>query len=691
MGFFNNSETENISARITNKGRQKIAEGNFNIVYFQIGDSEYDYAFSELDGTDKISNPSQKVYYPLDKDATIKYPYKLSESSVTGTTYGNPIPSAETIILSNYMGPAGFVSDYDITATVGCDYVEIAITKINGTNSLQVPTGHTFYGCEFITIAYSQLNGTDPENPIISNQSNSLIYKVISATTGATYNTITLDRNMPNLTGFAGYATVMCNKCDPFWGETVPYQTDCTPVYQTPEDTQDPWTLNIVWSQKPAGMDVPSVIDEELSGYTSNVFVSTKEFFGYNSTSGQSGNTTTTIINSLGDIIVIPPNEQHSLGIVHYAGQNSRTEPDKFFKYEDYIGHNNVDEMSYFEIFIPFLLYHRSLTNIGARFFMGPDDHYINSNAQDSKMYKIKYRYLIDENGYNVGKIFLHNSTIVFDDQEIVAALDYKSNRKYTLPAPRVSQIPTDIKCNTNNVGSSTPLMAGTTGETMFITYLFAVTGNTGMTGMHCNYYSKVTGTSLNADVAINFSTTDFIYMTNILANYKSGYIADKFCILAQMVTTGEQPSPDGWRIIDFTDEIPNHTLGYYIDPLNIQGARFVLTHDEYDNADKYDIEDYLGSFPDEPSTSPEFGDTEPFPGSVRLVRSTDVHTMRFLVNLPSGQFTTTQNPTYISGKNKKVTEIALLNGNKDVMVIAKTTKPVTRVGTQVFGVKIDF
>jgi hypothetical protein len=37
------------------------------------------------------------------------------------------------------------------------------------------------------------------------------------------------------------------------------------------------------------------------------------------------------------------------------------------------------------------------------------------------------------------------------------------------------------------------------------------------------------------------------------------------------------------------------------------------------------------------------------------------------------------------------VTDIALLNGNKEVMVIAKTSVPVTRTGAQVFSIKLDF
>jgi hypothetical protein len=52
MSFLNNNNSEFLSARITQKGRNAIAKGNFNIEYFQIGDSEFDYttAFSTLTG-----------------------------------------------------------------------------------------------------------------------------------------------------------------------------------------------------------------------------------------------------------------------------------------------------------------------------------------------------------------------------------------------------------------------------------------------------------------------------------------------------------------------------------------------------------------------------------------------------------------------------------------------------------------
>ena len=692
MSFFNNIKSENLAARVTTRGRRKIAQGNFNIAYFQVGDSEFDYNFMELNGSSS-SIPTQKVFVPLDNDDIVKYPYKLSASSETGTTYGAPIESAEITILKNEMGAAGFVSAYTTSgASVGCCYDEISITELSGTTKLYLSTGFTI-DADYITIAYSELTGADPDAPLISSESNSLVYKVLSGQTGATYNTFTLDRKTPMLSGFSGNATVIHNGCDPFFKDSETLPDDCLPTKQNPGDRQDPWTLNVVWGEKPAGMDVPYVFDEDLSGYTSTVFVSTKEFLGYTSSDGQLSNTGTTIINSLGDTIIVPPEEQHSLAIVHYSEPNTVRDPEKFFKYEDYIAHKEEDDIDYFEVYIPYILYHRnSGSTVGARFFMDATNHYINSAAQDTKLNKIKYRYLIDEQDVKVGKIFVSHKTIVFDDQEIVASLDYKSNRKYTLPIPRVSQVPIDMTCEPNTAVPTTPLMDGTTGETMFVSYLFEMTGNTGMTGLHCNHYSKVTGTTLNADVSVNFSTTDFIYMTNNLPSYKTGFIADKFHILGQLVNAGEQPSTDDWKIMDYTDEIPNHTVGDYIDPDNMKGSRNIITYDKNDNASTYDLEDFLGEFPNEPSSLPEFGDEQPFPGSITVVRAIDIHTMRFLINLPQGQFTTTQNPTYPSRVVPlKITEVSLLDSNKDVLVTAKVSKPITREGNQILAVKIDF
>ena len=438
MSYLQGSSPENLSARITDKGRKKIAEGNFKISYFQIGDSEYDYAFSEFDGLD--GRPLQKVLTPMDRDNLVKYPYKISESTISGTTFGTTVSTPVTDTVRNNVGPAGYVSAYNSVtgSTIMCLYSEVNISNINGTNSLTVTDGSIFTGSTFITVMFGEINGSN----FIVDSSSSLVYQVMNIAG----NVLTLDRPMPDLSSLSGTVSVICNDCSQLLSDV------CNP--SSPDVQQDAWNLSTVWSKKPAGLDVPVAIDENLSGYTGNIYVSSKEYFGYNTSLGQSSNTGTTIVNSFGDIIIVPPEEQHSISIIHYSKIGDiLTDPNKAYKYEDYIAHDTTDDVEYFEIYIPFLFYHRNTgTTIGAIFFMDSTDYFINSSAIDTKVDQMMYRYLLDEQGIRVGKIFVNHKVIIFDDQEIVAALDYKSNRRHTLPVPRISLIPVDIQCGTGEV-----------------------------------------------------------------------------------------------------------------------------------------------------------------------------------------------------------------------------------------------
>jgi hypothetical protein len=144
--------------------------------------------------------------------------------------------------------------------------------------------------------------------------------------------------------------------------------------------------------------------------------------------------------------------------------------------------------------------------------------------------------------------------------------------------------------------------------------------------------------------------------------------------------------------MIDLTSQISGHTVGNLISGANMCGYQFVITGDMVEAADYYDIEEFLGDQPSlSETTLPQFGDTQPFPGAVRITRATDIEVLNFMVSLPSTQFLETQNPTYVSGLDKRITEVALLNDNKEPLVMAKTAKPIIRTGAQVFSVKLDF
>jgi hypothetical protein len=690
MSFLNSNNSEYLSARITNRGRKAIANGNFNIQYFQIGDSEYDYNLSSLTG----STNHQKVFAPFDYDGGVKYPFGLD--TTVSTTYGSPISNNLTITLRNEMGPAGFVSKYSATPTIETQTQPVAFSKISGTTSLVVPTGTTFNECEYITLAFESLSGTT-----ITGKTNSLIYKVLSISG----NTLTLDRNIPNLTGLTGNVQVVCNK---FSDETLSgnliYPIDYTQQLNS-------WRLNTVWSDKPIGGDYNGT-DESLSGYTGNRYTSVKNLLGYTKTGQTFTNLTggtitgTTFKNSFDELVEVSPSEQRCVAILHYSELGDiSVDPERFFKYDDYISaltgtsgtsislfgdldvsdrDYNKSDNAYFEIYVPFIYYHRNTgTTFGALFTMDTTDYYVKSSI--NSRHQIKFRYLLDEQNNKVGKVFVNNKIIVFDDQELVAMLDYRSNRRYTLPSPKLGLVSHD--------GLSTQSMLSTTGQTAWVTYMFENTSGNTLNSIPCNYFNKISSTGTPSQITMRFSGNSFSNMATSLSGLTDGFIANKFYALVQ---TGATPSSNAWKKIDLTSQITGYTSGY-INPTGLTGVSFTINYTSFNSASTFDLEDHMSGVTADylwnttgSTTQPQFGDEQPFPGSVRLVRATDIEEMNMMINLPSTQFTKTQNPTYVSG-DKYITEVALLDSNKEPLVVAKTPTPVKRTGTQVFAVKLDF
>jgi hypothetical protein len=94
-----------------------------------------------------------------------------------------------------------------------------------------------------------------------------------------------------------------------------------------------------------------------------------------------------------------------------------------------------------------------------------------------------------------VGKVFPDLKIVVFDDDEIVAALNYKSNRSWTLPAPKVGTIIPNA-CD-GILGDDEGLVSANT-QSIFVTYRF---NNSGFTNsLHCNYYTRLTPTVLSSN-----------------------------------------------------------------------------------------------------------------------------------------------------------------------------------------------
>lgn len=725
MSFLNSNNSEYLSARITQKGRNSIAKGEFKINYFQIGDSEFDYDLAIQ--TMRTQNNHQMVMSPFDKESGVKYPYKLD--STTNTTYGIPIENSSIEVIRNVMGPAGFVSEYQplqdncVGTTIQTNTQQIPISNINGTEMVTVLTGATFNPGDFITIVFGEFCGTN--QPTISSLNNSYIYKVISVNGDV----LTLDRETPDLSMLTGNVEVIINKGELEYPLSSSVSEVCSPSQIDSTAQHNPWTLNVVWDTKPLGSDVTD-IDEGLSGYTSNTFMSAKEFFGYNST-GQTfqnftGGTVTDFSstsvgtgfkNTFDELIEVKPTEQRCIAIIHYSEIGDLiNDPERFYKYDDYISYKTgitgddvsivsdrdddpISDTEYFEIYIPFILYHRNDgSKNGELFTMDSTDYFLKpSTGLTQSRFELLYRYLLDENGNRVGKVFPKNKVVVFDDQELVAVLDYRSNRRFTLPAPKVSIIPSDTTISDSLINTTTP-------ETYWVTYMLANEQydlTSSLNQLPCNYFTKITSStkedvcslSTPSNISIKFGPNEFTHMKTTYSDITTGFLAKQFVVLVQKVNSPDElPSPNMWVPIVFDTD----TINDYIAPSGLTNTTFVITKSLFEDnqVNKFDLEtamgnDYMWSLTGD-TTQPQFGDEQPFPGSIRLVRATDIEEMNFLINLPCNQFDVTQNPTYESG-DKYITEVALLNSNKEPLVVAKTSVPIKRIGTQVFAVKLDF
>ena len=114
MGYIIKENQGLLVTRITDVGRRKISEGNFNISYFQIGDSEVnyntltDYNNSNFQILEPSYNAHNNVGVPQSNKNDVKYPFYLQGS--TGATYGIPFMASSDDSIYNTAAPNGFFS-----------------------------------------------------------------------------------------------------------------------------------------------------------------------------------------------------------------------------------------------------------------------------------------------------------------------------------------------------------------------------------------------------------------------------------------------------------------------------------------------------------------------------------------------------------------------------------------------------
>ena len=717
-----------INTRLTDVGRRNLSQGSFNISYFQIGDSEVSYtAVPNYNQTNNnilmpAFNAQNDTGSPQSNKQNIKYPYYVQGSQ--GNTYGIPFMDSNFQQVYNSAGVKGFF-------TTGATQIETSSAYTITSNywvDMSTLSGQTTMEIEFDTnVCDVTTTGTPQINDFVTvvldgngfcgdfGTSQILTYKIqnmspVTGTTGSTF-TLTLDRALPNFTGltvqtnFARmyvYPSGMTQLYDfvtpaPYWQtDTINFESPCD--VQNRENTLI-WNMNIPWTESPAGLF--SSTYEDYTKFGSVSYIGTKEYLGYNEPSGQTDTSEVYYYNSFDEKIVVRPQDQKAIAIIHYTNQDIDHVYGEKFATQPFDPQNPTDNIGlarHFKLSMPTLMWHKSTgTTIGQTFWIDPPGYdlckpyYIKSTENiDMNDPGIRYYHLWDTNPDSngnlnrIGKVFPDQEIVVVDDEEVIAALSYKSNRNFTLPAPKLSLLTPNICDTTNN---SVGLMTDPT-QRLWVSYLFE--SETGVTSsLHCNYYSVVkadnTVTANTQNVAVRFAGEFGFLGTNEF----TGYTATSMKIICQMVTGDTRPSPTAWKQIDVTTAM---TLSNgYIVQNSITGTTFQLTADLYNNATTYQLQNYLDIPLNGQTNVLNFGDEYYFYGNLETDITATIYEMKYLINLGRNQFTNTSNPTWTQGTKSYVTEIGLYDSNKDLIVISKLQSPELRQGIQQFVVKLDF
>ncbi len=734
-----------INTRLTDVGRRKLSQGNFNISYFQIGDSEVSYkAVPNYNQTNNNIlmpdfNAQNDTGSPQSNKENIKYPYYVEGNR--GNTYGLPFMDSTFQEVYNAAGEKGFFVTGGTSGSWTAQTSSAYTITSNYIVQLDSLSGQTFLDVEFDSSSPVPTTGTpsvgDLVTLIIGDGSLGgvqtypvLTYRIqgINPSTGTsatTYWTFTLDRAVPDLTPFnvSGeisrvlvYPSGMTVLYDfitpaPYWQtDTINFESPCDVINR--ENTLI-WNMNIPWSESPAG--VFSATYEDYTKYGSVSYIGTKEYLGYQEPSGQTDTSQVFYYNSFDEKIVVTPQEQKAIAIVHYTNQDIDHVYGEKFSTIPFDPQNPTDQIGlarHLKVTIPTLMWHKSTGNtIGQSFYIDPSGYdlckpyYIKSTKNlDMNDPGIRYFHLWDTNPDDngnlnrVGKVFPDSETIIFDDEEIVAALSYKSNRNWTLPAPKLSYLAPNT-LYTNNSTATGLLTADT--QTLWVTYRL---NNTAFTeSLHCNYYSKIVGPSsgcsdTSQNVAVRFGP-EFQFLNQPLSSSTvsglTGYCANSIMLLCQITSGDTKPSPTDWKHIDVTSYISATTVNGYLTMSGLTGTTFQLDlasyQDAVDNGDIYNLADYIDIPTNNQSQYLNFGDEYYFYGNFTTDISATIYEMRYLINLGRNQFTNTSNPTWTSGTTSYVTEIGLYDSNKDLIVISKLQSPELRQGIQQYVVKLDF
>ena len=734
MSYINKQNTALVRVKLTDIGREQLAQGKLTYNSWLAGDSEVDYNYVK----------GWKEFVPSSDASTGEFYFYGGDGSVTKNIYSKVlrpkdeqpyftsflldnnnefIQSIDTNsslqlikgVVSNQAADRGFFSgstvDVGLTAQTSQRFI-----KESGTIDLSNFTG------EIDTTPFVQgvlsgitLTATSEDDFIMFRFSNPTLGNIITPTmTAATINqfynittisgsTIKVDRELPTFSGFAGtiitYYTLPGGD-DPedsyyglpslssYWNTgTLSFDSSCDICVEN----IPVWNMNNVWTENMAGQfkdDLENYHNHNLFG--SEQYAGTKQFLKYNETP---------TLNLSSDRLSVSYMDPYIKGIsiIHYTNSCISNFYGEMFNIDGNSGKLlNLD--------VPVLWHRRnegtgSGTTLGMRFVSDTIEKTLTNTD-------IEYYDLIEFSGMSVtpnaplsvGKVFPQLKIVVIDNEELLAAMSYKSNRNYSLPDLSASLIPpVDGDC-TGCIEA---------GETMYLTYGLQYSGTSGFTSvLPCQRYTVLdNNTATDKDLQFRINNVDQLpYMRKLesLSYDGYGFYANQFVLLSQKINKANQtrPNPSDWREIDYTSV--NITSGasetispFLLENQNSNNTGFILKGSQYNGAsgNTFNLGVELDLPKGESYGKLTFGDERLFYGNLRTFIGATIYKTLFTINVDGAQLQSSSNTTYTIGEDRFVSEVGILDNDGNLVMVGKLSRPIRIADSSTASIEltIDF
>ena len=687
MSYIDKNSNIVISARMTNEGRKLLSLGLLTFDTFRLGDSEIDYKTLGPSYDITLENIIRAKAYNPD----LKTP--LLPTANASNTYLS-IPALSPVILETLTNApkigffeygTGTTIEYTAYTDTICHVLQAdAIIPISGTTGgtlvsvYQAPTyGTNTYEPQIGDLMLVKMTNDElstPQNQAVVELNTPvpyLWYQVQSVTGSLSANNlqVEVDRDFADFPSYAG-----SNYC---WATFYPLGTGTSKDYLFSDggfySGGCVWNMNNVWTYPIPGVNPAT--HETFDSYGSESYVGTKEYFGYTSE-------IPLVFTGNPACHLVP-----SISLIHYTNKETCENQSELKYGQKFYIDTTIPESP--KLIMPTLMWHKNYTGttIGQVFsgsgviqyvtLSGSTVYPTNPTGNEKNVY---YYSLVDNVGTVVGRIYPELHMFNIDDQELVAALSYKSNRNWTLPT-----------VNTQLGNLVDGVLDGT--EVLYLTYLLESTSGY-TTGLHCQNIVCVTTEDCDCNPidskTVNVTLPNQFPYMNVSGG--TGWYSDKFYILAQKQPLGTYPDPTQWRLMDYTSDIVGHTVGNRIDPNNLVTSVYEITNTDYLSGTTYDLSNFIKIPQTAESNYLQFGDERYFFGNVEAVAATYKYRTKFVFTVSPTMFNWSINPSWpTSGQRVHISEVGIYDVNQTLVAIGKMNLPIEKVPSATIIIEVAF